>query len=413
MLSKIHIASITMAILLLLVGSASGQKVIVSAGSDLQATIDAASPGDTLYLGDGVWNKNPYIILKPLTIIGSGKSRLEASEVRSIFHVQADSVRIINLHFSGVKSSSIIDNAAILMELGNHCEIRDNHFSMNYFGIYLKESNYCVIEGNRIESEALSETSAGNGIHLWKSRGILIAHNDIKGHRDGIYLEFADSVNVTSNMSHNNLRYGLHYMFSNDCEYTKNRFETNGAGVAVMYSSRVLMEDNEFLMNWGPTSYGLLLKDINDSKIVGNLIRSNTTGIHSEGSNRVLIQFNRLISNGKAVVLMASSNDNNFIQNDFVDNTLDVSTNSRNHYNHFESNFWSAYAGYDLDRDGVGDVQHRPVRLFAYLIERNPVAMVLLRSLFIELLDAAEKVFPVLSPEMLADSSPSMKPHRS
>jgi len=413
MLSKIHIASITMIFLLLLVGSASGQKVIVSAGSDLQAAIDAASPGDTLYLEDGVWNKNPYIILKPLTIIGSGKSRLEASEVRSIFHVQADSVRIINLHFSGVRSSSIIDNAAILIELGNHCEIRDNHFSMNYFGIYLKESNYCVIEGNRIESEAVSETSAGNGIHLWKSRGILIAHNDIKGHRDGIYLEFADSVNVTGNVSHNNLRYGLHYMFSNDCEYTKNRFETNGAGVAVMYSSRVLMEDNEFLMNWGPTSYGLLLKDINDSKIVGNLIRSNTTGIHSEGSNRVLIQFNRLISNGKAVVLMASSNDNHFLQNDFVDNTLDVSTNSRTHYNHFESNYWSAYAGYDLDRDGVGDVQHRPVRLFAYLIERNPVAMVLLRSLFIELLDAAEKVFPVLSPEMLADSSPSMKPHRS
>jgi nitrous oxidase accessory protein len=180
-----------------------------------------------------------------------------------------------------------------------------------------------------------------------------------------------------------------------------------------MYSSRVLMEDNDFLNNWGPTSYGLLLKDINDSNIIGNRMIFNTTGIHSEGSNRVLVQHNQLISNGKAVVLMASSNDNNFVENDFIDNTLDVSTNSRTHYNHFESNYWSAYAGYDLDRNGVGDVQHRPVRLFAYLIERNPVAMVLLRSLFIELLDAAEKVFPVLSPEMLVDTTPSMKPHRS
>jgi nitrous oxidase accessory protein len=396
-----------------LAGSAMGQRVIVSVGSDLQAAIDTAAPGDTLLLGDGIWNKNPYIILKPLTIMGSGKSRLEATEVRSIFHIQADSVRIINLHFSGVKSSSIIDNAAILVELGNYCEIRDNRFSMNYFGIYLKESHFCEIASNQIESDAISETSAGNGIHLWKSKGATIEYNDIQGHRDGIYLEFADSVTVAGNISHRNIRYGLHYMFSNNCTYTKNRFEMNGAGVAVMYSSRVVMEDNEFLTNWGPTSYGLLLKDINDSKIIGNLIRSNTTGIHSEGSNRVLIQHNRLISNGKAVVLMASSNDNNFVQNDFIDNTLDVSTNSRNHYNNFESNYWSAYAGYDLDRDGVGDVQHRPVRLFAYLIERNPVAMVLLRSLFIELLDAAEKVFPVLSPQMLADSSPSMKPHRS
>lgn len=405
------LTSITL--LALLVGSANGQQVMVSVGADLQAAIDAAAPGDTLKLADGVWNQNPYMVLKPLTIIGSGNTRFEATEVKSIFHVQADSVRFHNLHFSGVRSSSIIDNAAILVELGDYCEIRGNQFSMNYFGIYLKDANYCKISDNRIVSQAVSETSAGNGIHLWKSRGVEIINNDISGHRDGIYLEFADSVQVVGNVSHRNLRYGLHYMFSNDCNYTRNRFETNGAGVAVMYSSRVIMEDNEFLNNWGPTSYGLLLKDINDSQIIGNHILSNTTGIHSEGSNRVLVQHNRLISNGKAVVLMASSNDNNFVENDFIDNTLDVSTNSRTHYNHFESNYWSAYAGYDLDRNDVGDVQHRPVRLFAYLIERNPVAMVLLRSLFIELLDAAEKVFPVLSPQMLTDSSPSMKPHRS
>jgi nitrous oxidase accessory protein len=402
-----------MALLILTVGSAVGQKVIVSAGDDLQSVIDRATPGDTLLLGDGVWSKNPYTIHKPLSIIGNGNSRLEAVAVNSIFHVRADSVRIENIHFSGVKSSSILDNAAILVELGNNCAILGNRFSMNYFAIYLKDSNACVIEGNKIESDAVSETSAGNGIHLWKSSGVQILNNDIKGHRDGIYLEFADSVTVSGNISHKNLRYGLHYMFSNDCAYIQNRFEANGAGVAVMYSSRVLMEDNDFLNNWGPTSYGLLLKDINDSNIIGNRMIFNTTGIHSEGSNRVLVQHNQLISNGKAVVLMASSNDNNFVENDFIDNTLDVSTNSRTHYNHFESNYWSAYAGYDLDRNGVGDVQHRPVRLFAYLIERNPVAMVLLRSLFIELLDAAEKVFPVLSPEMLVDTTPSMKPHRS
>src|SRR5690606_8491382 len=148
----------------------------------------------------------------------------------------------------------------------------------------LKDANYCKISDNRIVSQAVSETSAGNGIHLWKSRGVEIIDNDISGHRDGIYLEFADAVQVVGNVSHRNLRYGLHYMFSNDCNYTRNRFETNGAGVAVMYSSRVIMEDNEFLNNWGPTSYGLLLKDINDSQIIGNHILSNTTGIHSEGS---------------------------------------------------------------------------------------------------------------------------------
>jgi nitrous oxidase accessory protein len=81
-----------------------------------------------------------------------------------------------------------------------------------------------------------------------------------------------------------------------------------------------------------------------------------------------------------------------------------------NYSNNFDKNYWSQYEGYDLDRDGVGDVPHRPVRLFSILVEKQPQALLLLRSLLIDILDAAEKFMPALTPETLIDSKPKMEP---
>ena len=63
----------------------------------------------------------------------------------------------------------------------------------------------------------------------------------------------------------------------------------------------------------------------------------------------------------------------------------------------------------DLDHDGVGDVPHRPVRLFSLLVERNEPTLILLRTPVVKVLDAAERVLPSLTPEMLADPTPLMR----
>jgi nitrous oxidase accessory protein len=54
-------------------------------------------------------------------------------------------------------------------------------------------------------------------------------------------------------------------------------------------------------------------------------------------------------------------------------------------------------------------VPFRPVRLFSLLVARHEPAMMLLRSGFVDLLDLAERVMPVLTPETLADASPLMQ----
>lgn len=376
----------------------------------LAAAIAAASPHDTVRVAAGVYREPLVVVDRPLTIIGEGAAILDGEGERALMVIRADSVTVRGLHFRNTGRSFSDDRAALTVDEARFCHIEGNRFDDTFFGIYLANAGDCVVAGNELTTSAERETLAGNGIHLWYSARIQIRDNRIRGHRDGIYFEFVEDAEVTHNDSAGNLRYGLHFMFSDDCTYRGNRFADNGAGVAVMYSSGVVMEDNDFDRNRGTTAFGLLLKDITDSRIAHNRFRQNSVGIHAEGSNRLDVRSNDFIRNGWAVQLMANSNDSAFEANNFIGNSFDVATNSRRTYSRFEGNYWDRYEGWDLDRDGVGDVPFRPVRLFALVVQQNRPILILHRSLLVSLLDLAEKVFPVLTPENLVDDRPALAP---
>ena len=106
---------------------------------------------------------------------------------------------------------------------------------------------------------------------------------------------------------------------------------------------------------------------------------------------------------------MANSPGNRFEGNLFEGNSFDLATNSRSTDGVVSGNWWDRYQGYDLDRDGRGDVAFRPVRLFSLLVANNPPSVILMRSAFVDLLDAAERALPVLTPETLVDRAPLMR----
>ncbi|MBK6827598.1 MAG: right-handed parallel beta-helix repeat-containing protein [Chitinophagaceae bacterium] len=87
---------------------------------------------------------------------------------------------------------------------------------MPYFAIHVSNSSFVTIRNNKIEGTPKSEQVTGNGIHLWKCRDALIENNYVTGHRDGIYFEFVTGSTIRDNLSEKNIRYGLHFMFSND-----------------------------------------------------------------------------------------------------------------------------------------------------------------------------------------------------
>lgn len=278
----------------------------------------------------------------------------------------------------------------------------------NFFGIYLQYSKHCVIKNNKLIAYGVEEQQIGNGIHCWKSDSLQIVGNTISGHRDGIYFEFVTNSIIWRNISTNNIRYGLHFMFSNNDAYISNVFKNNGAGVAVMFTHKVKMFNNTFEENWGDAAYGLMLKEISDSYIIGNNFRRNTSGIYMEGTNRIKVEKNVFESNGWGMKIQASCMDNEITKNNFIGNTFDVSTNGSLVLNTFNSNYWDKYEGYDLNKDKVGDVPYHPLSIFSIIVEKNPPAMLLFRSFMVTLLDKSEKIMPSLTPNNFIDNTPLM-----
>ncbi|NNK12340.1 MAG: nitrous oxide reductase family maturation protein NosD [Flavobacteriaceae bacterium] len=375
----------------------------------IKSGIVIAQKYDTLLIRKGIYNEFNILIDKPITLLGEDSAIVDGKDQGEIFRIISDHVTIDGLKIINVGTSYTSDYAAIRVVKSEHFAIRNVVLEKLFFGIYLERSDNGIVSNNKILGDALDEYNSGNGIQLWYSKNVVVEGNLVQGVRDGIYLEFADHITIKNNQSKDNLRYGLHFMFSNDDSYTDNIFENNGAGVAVMFSKRIRMERNTFRRNWGTASFGLLLKEINDAEIIGNTFEKNTVGINVEGSNRINYLKNNFIENGWAVKIMGACYTNAFRNNNFIYNSFDISYNSKLNDNVFNQNYWSDYTGYDLNRDGIGDVPYRPVKLFSYIVNRSPETIVLLRSLFMDLIDFSEKVSPVFTPDNLADTHPLMK----
>jgi nitrous oxidase accessory protein len=377
--------------------------------SSVAAALAQARDGDTIVIQQGVYRERDLIVDKSVTVIGVDYPVIDGGGKGQIITVTAPNVVIKGLTVKGSGVSFVDDNAGILIEDAYGCVLENNRFVDNFFAVYIAKSYDCRIINNVITGSGSSETTSGNGIHLWYCRDIFIEGNTVSGHRDGIYFEFVEDSQIRNNRSFHNLRYGLHFMFSDRCVYEKNIFFENGAGVAVMYTNDIVMTHNEFLQNWGSSSYGLLLKEIRDSRVEENRFYQNTIGMYLESCNRVIVRRNDFVDNGWGIKIFASSLDNTFTHNNFIGNSFQVATNSRNNFSRFIENYWSNYSGYDLDHDGWGDVPFRPVSLFSIVVEKNPPTLVLMRSLLVDLLNLAERIIPTLTPETLVDEKPSME----
>jgi nitrous oxidase accessory protein len=374
----------------------------------LKAAFSIIDTGDVVLLKSGLYKEHDLEVLVPFKLIGEGNPIIDGEMVGTILSVKTDSFSIEGITFRNVGQSYTKDFAAVLVVRSNHFLIRKNIFENVFFGILVEKSHFGTVEYNYIWGLRKSEANSGNGVQLWHSSDIQVNNNEVHGMRDGLYFEFVDDSKVFDNLCYDNIRYGLHFMFSNKDEYYHNVFRNNGAGVAVMFSKYIIMHDNRFEFNWGAASYGLLLKEIYDAEIYNNIFEQNTTGITTEGSTRINFTNNLFLRNGWAVKVTGGCYDNMFYVNNFSHNAFDLAFNGHLNGSSFEGNYWSEYAGYDLDRDGVGDVPYRPVKLFSYIVNRTPETIVLLRSLFVDMINFSEKVSPVFTPDDLIDNQPLM-----
>lgn len=364
--------------------------------------------GDTILIHQGIYKEGNIIVDKEVTLIGKNWPILDGQKKYEILSIKSNNTVITGFRVENSGYATLDDPGAIKVYEANHVTVCDNILDDNFFGIYLQYCKNTVVKNNRIKAYGVEEQQIGNGIHCWKSDSLQIIGNRISGHRDGIYFEFVTNSVIWRNISTKNIRYGLHFMFSNNDSYITNVFKNNGAGVAVMFTKNVTMINNTFEENWGDASYGLFLKEISDSYIFGNTFIRNTSGIHMEGTNRLKVEKNVFESNGWGMKIQASCMENEVVTNNFIANTFDISTNGSLVLNTFNGNYWDKYDGYDLDRNQIGDVPYHPLSLFSVIVENNPPAMLLFRSFMVTLLDKSEKMIPSLTPDNFIDNTPLM-----
>ncbi|MEO6732689.1 MAG: nitrous oxide reductase family maturation protein NosD [Ferruginibacter sp.] len=392
----------------------SGSAKTIRAGTrqifkSVTTALAAAMPGDTILVDAGHYKEKNLIINKQIVLLGINYPVLDGEKKYEVISIKAngavvDGFRVVHSGVSGLE-----DLSGIKIYDSKNVVIKNNILEDTFFGIYTQYGINCTIENNRLTAYSKEEQQSGNGIHCWKSDSMRIIGNKVTGHRDGIYFEFVKNSIIWRNTAINNIRYGLHFMFSNDDTYVSNIFSNNGSGVSVMFSNRIKMFSNYFEENWGDAAHGILLKEISDGYMEGNHFTKNTSAIFMEGANRIYMKRNTFENNGWALKIQASCMDVVLERNNFIGNTFDVGTNGSLVLNRFFNNYWDKYDGYDLNKDKIGDVPYRPVSMYSMIVEKYPPAMILFRSFITSLLDKTEKILPSLTPENLKDNAPLMK----
>ncbi|MEP6617004.1 MAG: nitrous oxide reductase family maturation protein NosD [Ginsengibacter sp.] len=378
--------------------------------TSIQKALQLSQNNDTILVRPGIYHEGNLVISKSIVLKGINYPVLDGDNKFEIISIKADHVTVDGFKIQHSGRAAVDDIAGIKIYDASDVYVINNILDDTNFGIFTENSKSCTIKNNQLASYGTGEIQSGNGIHCWRCDSMLIIGNTIKGHRDGIYFEFVTHSTIWRNVAAKNIRYGLHFMFSQDNNYITNIFQNNGSGVAVMYSHGVKMFNNYFEENWGDAAYGILLKDISDSYIEGNHFTKNTVGIHMEGSSRIELQKNEFTYNGWAIKIQASCDNNNIGENNFIGNTFDIGTNGSLVLNKFNGNYWDKYEGYDLNRDKTGDVPFHPVSMYSMIIDNNPSALMLFRSFIVALMDKTERILPGVTPENLKDDSPLMSP---
>ena len=377
--------------------------------SPLQRAIDAAAVGDTIDVPAGTYTGDLFID-KSVSLIGRGRPLLRGSGFGSVVLIRAAGVVVEGFDIDGGGGGDLGRDSSGIHVAARNVLIRDCGISNSLFGVYLREADGARVERTRIQGiRAKAAGEKGSGIHVWNTNGFELTGNEIFDVRDGIYIQSSPHGVIRRNVARD-LRYGLHYMYSDDNLFEDNVFENGDAGTAVMYSRRLTFRRNQFLRNRGFASVGLLFKECDHVLAEDNLIANNARGVFIEGSIDNVFRGNVIAGSDAAVVLFDSATKTVFTGNSFVGNLAPLALSGRRTDAIFAGNYWSDNTSPDLDGDGRTDQPYRLSSLFDHMRGNLTAADLLSRSFAASAIGAAERAFPVLQPIPVVDALPLARP---
>jgi nitrous oxidase accessory protein len=207
-------------------------------------------------------------------------------------------------------------------------------------------------------------------------------------------------------------------MYSSDCVVRGNRYERNVVGVFIMYSRGITMQDNVITDNTGPDAMGLGVKDSGDIVVQRNRFVGDRQCLYFDNSpfgetEQMVVRSNTLARCTAAITFHRSETRTTIADNRFEANDTPAAVEGRGTARGvtWRGNYFDDYAGYDLNRDGYGDLPYELRDFSERLIARRPALAFFRGTVALALIDVAAQAFPVLQPEtMLVDEHPRMSP---
>jgi nitrous oxidase accessory protein len=373
--------------------------------SPLQARIDEANSGDRIVVGPGTY-RGDLLIDRAIVLEGVGRPLLVGSGTGTVVRIRAAGVVFRGFAIDGLAGGDLGRDSSGIHVSARNVQIEDCEVRNALFGIYLREADDSTVSQCSIQGIAgRPPGEVGSGIHVWNTNRFTLADNVITRSRDGIYIQASHHGRILRNRA-SDLRYGLHYMFSDDNTFEDNTFERGAAGTALMNSRRITFRRNRFVRNRGFASVGLLLKSCDEVVAEDNFIADNARGIFLESANRSVFRRNVIAMSDEAIVLYDSTSGTSFEGNVFVANFTPLTLVGRRTDTRFLGNFWSDQQATDLDGDGFADQAYRLSNVFDHLRGNLTAANLFARAPAAKALAAAERAFPVLEAVPVLDPRP-------
>jgi nitrous oxidase accessory protein len=382
----------------------------VSSGEPLQASLNRASPGTTLCLGEGTW-VGALVVPRGVGLWGTGSSVLRTDGTGTTVLLQ-DGTSLGGVTVDGSGGRFDVLDAAVKVH-GDDVRVEGVTIRNSVFGILVEKSRRVTVRGNRvfgIGGPALG--MRGDGIRLWETNDSLVEDNLVEQARDCVV--WYSSRNVLRRNEVRDGRYGVHLMYSHSNRLERNRFVGNEVGMFAMYSRDLTISDNQMLFSRGSAGIGLGMKESGNLVVQRNLLIHNTQGLFLDNSplvqgDRNLFEHNVIRLSEVGIGFLSSEHDNEFRQNVLRDNTTQVRVDGGGDALGvvWNGNEWSDYAGYDLDRDGVGDLPYELKDLSGALTSRHADLSFLRGTLALGLVGVAGEVVPLFAPKpVLRDPAP-------
>jgi nitrous oxidase accessory protein len=387
------------------------REVSVSASEPLQDVIRGLPSGSTVHLRSGR-HAGPVLLDRPLTLIGEPGATIDGGGTGSVLLIAAADVTVRDLRVTGGGHLPQNDDSGVVVA-ADRVVLERLIVDHAYIGIDLRMANDGIVRGCTVEGDPTAAFGLrGDGIRLWESDHNTVVANRLSHVRDLVV--WYSNGNVFTDNEVVRSRYGTHLMHSDDTTIEDNTYDHDVVGVFVMYSSRVVVRRNLVTGSHGGAGVGLGFKESDVIRVEDNVLADGTTGIYLDTTPHDLggeAQFTRnlLAANDVGVRFHGPSSGALFSGNAFVSNRVQASSDERGRTTNarFEGNHWSDYSGYDLDRDGVGDLPYEVRSASGRLLDRTPALTWLTGSPALALIDLFVAAFPMFAPEsVVSDPRP-------